>query len=309
MGNKYKFSTGKSICKINRFYGILVILMIEELRRFTLVAKNGNLTKTAKEVFITQSALTQSISRLEKVLNTKLFVHQGRSLQLTPDGASVLLLSEKILTLWKNAKNPKVRKTLKPTYTIGMFDNAALRLGNYFKKNINNSNYDFELIIDNSGKLFEQLKLGTIDIAVCVNDQKENFDKNISLIKAFSETLTPVSSIVFKKRLKEIPFILYNQSSRTRQQTDTIFTKKGIDPLVFAESTSPSFMKELAILGCGVALLPENFVRAEIKQKILKIQQLPVKFNREYGVYINQSGNLAGNHPLVLEIINTLSKK
>lgn len=146
--------------------------MIEELKRFVLVARVGNLTKTAEKIFITQSALSQSIKRLEKSLGSKLFTQKGRSLQLNQDGTAVFALANKILSLWENAKNAQIRKSLKTSYALGMFDNAALRLGNYLQKRIKNNSFQLELVIDNSARLFSQLRLGILDIGICVVDKK-----------------------------------------------------------------------------------------------------------------------------------------
>lgn len=283
--------------------------MIEELNRFVLVAKNGNLTKTAHEIFITQSALSQSIARLEKTLGTKLMEQKGRYLQLTADGIAVKTLAEKILILWQNAKNPEVRQSPERTYSIGAYDNAALRLGSYIQKVLNSNLINLELVIDTSGRILEQLRLGVLDIVICVIDKKSTSPKNVLLVKTFTESLIPVSSIPFSRPYEEIPFILYSKGSNTREQTDLIFTKIGIKPKVIVESTSPTFMKELAILGSGVALLPENFIRSDIKQGVLKKQTLPVKFKREYGIYIQRNGQVDKDNPLIREIIKTLSKK
>src|ERR1700722_5881151 len=92
-----------SICKINIFYDILKILMIDELKRFLLVAQEGNLTRTAEKIFITQSALTQSIHRLEKDLQTKLFIQKGKQLQLTPDGKALITIGARTVLLWGDA--------------------------------------------------------------------------------------------------------------------------------------------------------------------------------------------------------------
>ena len=104
----------------------------------------------------------------------------------------------------------------------------------------------------------------------------------------------------------EIPFILYNKGSNSREQIDAIFTEHGVRPNVYAESTSPTFMKELAILNCGVALLPENLVRQELKQKILKKQKLPVKWTRKYGIFVQKNSKSDYRDLLIEEIIQVL---
>ncbi len=281
--------------------------MIEELRRFILVVNNGNLTRTAETVFITQSALSQSIHRLEKVLGTKLFVQKGKMLTVTTDGLAVAQIGSKILELWEKAKDAKLRQSIRPVYTIGMFDNAALRLGKYFQNTIQEATFDLELSIGISKKLFSELQLGILDMAICVIDKKNPLPKDILLIQTFTEELIPVTSKKIKSNLKETPFILYNKGSFTRNFIDEQFTKKGISPKVFAESTSVTFMKELALLGCGIALLPKNFVASELKQGSLKKQKLPIIWQRDYGIYIQKNGRLEKTEQMVKEIIKALN--
>ncbi|MBI5122505.1 LysR family transcriptional regulator [Candidatus Roizmanbacteria bacterium] len=279
--------------------------MITELNRFIQVAKNGNLTKTAESLFITQSALSQSIKRLEQELDTKLFTQKGKTLHITPDGAAISEIGERIIELWEKLKTPKARTFLKPTFTIGVFDNAALRLGKYFQNNLKKDNTNLELIIDTSGKLLSKLQFGVLDLAICIVDEKF-LDKNIMLLKTFTEKLLPVSLIKFKDEIQSIPFILYNKDSHTRKQIDEVFIKKGISPNIYAESTSVTFMKQLAILGSGIALLPENLVAAELQQGILKKQKLPISFQRKFGLYIQKNGRLTKDNSLIKDLIKNL---
>ncbi len=280
--------------------------MIEELHRFILVATEGNVTKAAEKIFITQSALSQSIKRLESVLGTKLFIPKGKSLQVTTDGLAVIAIGKKILQLWENAKNPQVRQSLRPTYAIGMFDNASLRLGKYFQNHIAAKEFNLELTIGTSATLLSQLHLGILDVAICVLDNKYPHPKDLLLLKTFQEHLLPVASKKFSVSFDNLPFILYNKGSHTRAQIDAVFTKRGITPNVFAESTSVTFMRELALLGCGIALLPENFVKQDLKQGILKKQKLPLTWKREYGIYIQKQGKLDKDHAIIKELVKNL---
>lgn len=283
--------------------------MIEEIRRFVLVAKNGNLTKTAEQIFITQSALSQSIKRLEQTLNTKLFQQKGKGLILTADGIAIQEIGERIIILWEKAKNPTIRQTTLPKYTIGAFDNAALRLGKYFQKTFSQKSFQIELTIGATGNLLRQLQLGVCDLVVCVVDTKNAPPSNTVLVKTFTEKLIPVSSIKWTDPIESIPFIVYNKGSLTRRQIDRVFTESGITPSIFAESTSITFMKELALLGCGITLLPENFVKMELKQGILKKQKLPLTWERVYGIYVQKNGRISKEHQLIKEISKNLSRK
>jgi len=281
--------------------------MIEELRRFILVASNNNLTKTAEQIFITQSALTQSIQRLEKGLGKKLFTHKGKALQLTSEGAAVVEIGTKILELWGKAKNSQTINSKQPVYSIGLFDSAALRLGKYFLQNNKKKLFDLEITINSSNKLLFQLQLGTLDIAVCVIDKTFSYSTDIVLIQTFKENLIPVSSKQIKGDIKNIPYILYSKGSNTRSQIDDVFIKNDIAPKIFAESTSITFMKELATLGSGIAILPENYIHTELKQGSLRKQKFPFNFQREYGIFINKQGALSKDSQIIKALIKNFS--
>ncbi|MBU4098261.1 LysR family transcriptional regulator, partial [Patescibacteria group bacterium] len=120
--------------------------MIKKLQSFILLANESNLTEVAKKIFITQSALTQSIDRLEKEIGAKLFIQKGKYLELTADGKALASIGTKILDLWEKAKDPKIRDVIKPTITIGMYDNAALRLAEFVQENIPSKQTIFEFV-------------------------------------------------------------------------------------------------------------------------------------------------------------------
>lgn len=58
--------------------------MINQYKYFLAVAKYENLRRAAETLYITQPALSASISRLEKELDVRLIQHEGRSIKLTP---------------------------------------------------------------------------------------------------------------------------------------------------------------------------------------------------------------------------------
>ena len=59
---------------------------LSQYRIFYAVAKAGNISKAAKELYISQPAISKSISKLEDTLDTTLFTRNSRGVQLTEEG-------------------------------------------------------------------------------------------------------------------------------------------------------------------------------------------------------------------------------
>lgn len=278
--------------------------MIVEIERFIVTVDRGSFTKAAQMLYLTQPALSLSISRLEEEIGARLFKRVGRRLVMTRDGESVYQIGTQIIKLWKKIKDSKKNRIETP-YTIGIYDNAALKLSRYFQKNLSKDGIKFEITIDTSVPIIQGMRNGLFDMCICVI--RENVvDNEIRLVKKFSEELIPVSSKIWQKKSHETPFILYNKESATRQYIDKTFFDNRVKPTVIVESTSTMFMKELAIGGCGIALLPLNVVEKEIKNKKLFVNKFLFKFRREIGFYLSKDGRIQEEDEMVKEIIRNL---
>ena len=71
-------------------------LNFHHLHYFWAVAKEGNLTRAATHLHVSQSALSAQIKQLEEQLGQPLFARVGRSLQLTEAGQLALGYAESI---------------------------------------------------------------------------------------------------------------------------------------------------------------------------------------------------------------------
>lgn len=65
-------------------------MTLEQLRIFVAVAERGHVTRAARDLNLTQSAVSASISALEDRHRVRLFHRVGRGVELSPDGAAFL---------------------------------------------------------------------------------------------------------------------------------------------------------------------------------------------------------------------------
>ena len=69
------------------------------------VEQYGSLTAAAKELYVTQSALSHTVRKLEENLGTPIWLREGRSLRLTPAGQYLLKIANRVLPLLEQAES------------------------------------------------------------------------------------------------------------------------------------------------------------------------------------------------------------
>jgi len=96
---------------------------LDLLAAFEAVARQGSITRAARERFVTQSAMSRQVQALEADLGTPLFIRRHRAIELTPAGQRLLgaitpmlaQLRETVATI----RAPSARETLALTTTPG----------------------------------------------------------------------------------------------------------------------------------------------------------------------------------------------
>ena len=80
------------------------ILDSRKLLTFSTLARVGSFTLAARELAITQSAVSHAIKALEQELDCRLFDRLGRKVTLTPAGEHLLTHADKILADMRTAR-------------------------------------------------------------------------------------------------------------------------------------------------------------------------------------------------------------
>ena len=78
---------------------------LELYRVFCEVVKYKNISKTAESMYVTQSAITQSIQKLESMLGGKVFYRNKNGVELTEEGKNLYEYIKDSIETMKNAEN------------------------------------------------------------------------------------------------------------------------------------------------------------------------------------------------------------
>lgn len=245
-------------------------------RNFYYVAKYGNFTKASEYINISQSALSVSIIKLEKELNTKLFFRNKSGLQLTNPGKDLFKKLEDVNNIINN-------NTFKEEINIGCLrfiaDNYLADVIINFKKNYPKINIKFDF--SNDTELFQKLKKGELDILICrypLFYKFENFikvEKIIDVKNVFvcSKEFYNQNKLNFEDKNFKFPLILPN-SSEKRRIIEEYLVNKNINFHVPIEIPNSLLLKKLILDSMGIGYINLKSVLNEIKEN--KLIQLDI---------------------------------
>src|ERR1700734_2006843 len=101
-----------------------------QLEHFLAVAEEGSFTRAAERVFRTQSAISQSVKKLEEVVGVPLFARDMPELTLTQAGHALVDYARRILKLREDAirKVGELHNLASGQLTIAAYESAAVYL-------------------------------------------------------------------------------------------------------------------------------------------------------------------------------------
>lgn len=95
------------------------------LRSFVAIVETGSMQNASEQVFVTQSALSLQVKRLEELVQQSLFVRDGRRLTLTPAGDMLLDYARRVLNLHDEAVAAISNSNFSGPVRIGMVQDFA----------------------------------------------------------------------------------------------------------------------------------------------------------------------------------------
>src|SRR5580658_8377958 len=149
---------------------MLVNLPTELLRSFAAIVDAGSMLRATGRVFVTQSALSLQMKRLEDLVQTSLFQREGRRLSLTPAGQSLLSHAREILDANDRAVTALSGDVLAGPARIGMMqDFAEALLGGVLVRFAQlNPETQVQVRVGDTAELLDLMQSGQLDVLLCI---------------------------------------------------------------------------------------------------------------------------------------------
>ncbi|GIM95012.1 LysR family transcriptional regulator [Paractinoplanes toevensis] len=227
------------------------VLDIVALRSLVAVADCGGFHRAATTLLISQSAVSQHVRRLEKVIGRPLFERQGRGAAFTPDGQALLGEARRILGAHDDALRRLVGAD-RPTVTVGTTEHAADLILPAVTAALPGHQVRFR--IDRTRRLDDAVDRGVIDLAV-------------HLAEASSATGVPVGSLPLRWYAapgwqppagRGWPVVAIEEPCVLRRRALAALAARGLDPYVVCDSGYAAGVLDAVRSGLGVALMAET---------------------------------------------------
>ena len=216
---------------------------LRQLEYFEAVCRLKNFTKAAKELHVSQPAVTIAIEKLENEFDSKLLLRDKRSVSLTPAGEKLLEHYRKIMYELTSLNNdmdtikPKKRKILKlalPVTLGGMLWTAI-----YDEFLIDHPDIDIQISDMGNHEIIEAIKNMSVDIGYGIIDHNDNLIKTKTISKGEIKILLPAKHELCKNEKVKITdiedniIIMYKKDSTyTQDRMVNEFKKAGISPKI-----------------------------------------------------------------------------
>lgn len=286
------------------------MLTYSYLRYFWAVAHDGNLTRAATRLHVSQSAVSVQIRKLEEELGRPLFARKGRQLLLTDAGRialeyadSIFALGDRLTSALGTSRQPS-RRTLRVGALATLSRNFQL---SFVTPLLRRPDITLALRSGSLPSLLRQLRDHRLDVLLTNVLPPRDTDVPWLPQQIADE---PVALVGHRRRVKKRrawttmlatePLILPSPDSALRGSIDALLDSRGIEPRVVAEVDDMAMIRLLVREDAGLAVLPPIVVRDELSQGVLQeVSRLPGIRETFYAVTLKR----AVPDPLLTEVL------
>ena len=229
---------------------------LKQLEYIVGIAEEKNITKAAKKLYITQSALNQTLLKLEKEIGEPLFERSKLNLYLTEIGKIYVEQAKKILEIRKETYekideikgdyNSIIRVGLTPERGMLMF----LSIYPIFHEIYPNIKIEaLELSVEEQHKMIEERKLDIGFVNVAESQKKSNIYQEIRKEKLVLAIPNKIFKNLKSKNIQDIlneivkeDFVMLPQNTTIRKVIDEYLKKNQLFPKILFESKNSSLL-------------------------------------------------------------------
>jgi DNA-binding transcriptional LysR family regulator len=251
---------------------------------FYNVAKSLSFSEAAEALFISQSAVSQSIKSLEKRLNQPLFIRSTKRVALTKEGELLLKHIEPAINLITRGEN---QLCADPKSGIQLRIGASDTICRYYlvpylnKFHLKYPNIHIKVSNGTSFQCAKMLERNEVDVIVTNSPNSSLNDlMDIIPVKEFRDVFIAKKdafplydhTISFQE-LQNHPILMLEKKSTTSMYLHNLFLENSLDLVPAIELASNDLLIDLATIGLGIAFVPDYCIKNLEELAIIETEQ------------------------------------
>lgn len=254
---------------------------LRQLKYFIKTAETLNFTEAARQLFITQSTLSQQIRQLETELQVQLFDRIGKRTYLTEAGTEFLPYAKQ--TVADSEGGVQRLRDLQNIQTGELRIGVVFTLSDLLTSTIISfskqyPNIKLVVISRPVNELLDLLKERKLDLILSYRPDEDDsqieffplFDSNLSVIVNYNHPLVAQREVPLEL-LKQYPLVLPSVGSQARSMIDKLLDSRHVRLTPQIEITSMTIMMNLVETGHWIAVMSEMLIRGHEKLRAIPI--------------------------------------
>jgi LysR family transcriptional regulator, transcriptional activator of the cysJI operon len=254
-------------------------MQIESLKVFCDLAETESFTKAAQINQVTQSAVSQQISSLEKQFKSLLIERSKKKFRLTREGQVLYEYSKQIIQTYDSlhCKLQEIKDIISGTiristiYSIGLHD-----LPPYIKKFLKSyPTVNVHVEYRRSNQVYEDVLGNVVDMGLVAYPNKDSKLETVALRRdrlvliCHPQNPFAKAKAVKLSDLSNHKFIGFEPDIPTRKAIDKIFREYSVNVQVVMEFDNIETVKRAVEIDAGVAIVPQSTITQEIAKQTL----------------------------------------
>lgn len=271
-------------------------MTLEQLRIFVAVAEREHVTQAARELNLTQSAVSAAIAALEARYDTKLFDRIGRRIALTEAGRLFLVEARAVLVRAAAAESVLFDLTGLKRGSLSLA--ASQTVGNYWLPPVMqryrhaHPGIALSLAIANTSAVAAMIHDNEADLGF-VEDAIDDPLLDIRPVAEDELVLVAAPALAGRRDLKALPWVFREKGSGTRAIFERALTERTIDPAalnVVLELPSNEAVRTAVIDGAGATALSRLAVAQALKSGALAMLDFPPPKRQFFALRLKERG-------------------
>jgi DNA-binding transcriptional LysR family regulator len=261
---------------------------LRQMRVFAAVARYRSYTRAARELHLTQPAVSQQIKLLEEQAGLPLIEHIGRTIQLTAGGEELLRYATQVTDLLREAgESLAALRGLKR----GVLKLGSVSTAKYFAPSLLSAftpaypEVTIRFVVGNREEVIKLLASNEIDLVIMGRPPPElvtiaaPFAKHPLVIIASPSHPLAGKRRVTMQQLANESFVIRESGSGTRAAMEHVFREHGVAYRTSMEVSSNETIKQAVMAGMGLGFISKHTVMLELatgRLVTLNVAGLPV---------------------------------